>query len=140
MNEENLSEQKMSDTGNIAGQRAKTDALVMPIEPQITFDVFSKVDLRVCRVIQCEAVRRSKKLLRLELDDGLNGRVIISGIHPWYEPEDLIGKKIIVIANLEPAKFCNVESQGMLLAGDDADGACKVVFVDEAIPVGFRIH
>jgi len=135
-----VSEKKICDAGSADGQGAKADARVMPIEPQITFDVFSKVDLRVCRVIQCEAVRRSKKLLRLELDDGLNGRIIVSGIHPWYEPEDLIGKKIIVIANLEPAKFCNVESQGMLLAGDDANGACKIVFVDETIPVGFRIH
>ena len=68
----------------------------------------------------------------------MGGRQIVSSIHPWYEPEELVGKKIIVIANLKPAKFCGVESNGMLLAGDDADGNCKVIFVED-LPVGTRI-
>lgn len=118
----------------------KKEMTIAPLAPQITLDDFSKIDLRVCRVMKCEALKRSKNLLRLELDDGLDGRVIVSGIHPWYEPEDLVGKKIVVIANLEPAKFSNVQSQGMLLAGDTSDGECKVLFADESIPVGFRIH
>ena len=89
-----------------------------PVAPQITVDDFFKVDLRVCRVVKCEAVPKAKKLLRLELDDGMGGRQIVSSIHPWYEPEDLTGHNIIVIVNLKPAKFCGVESNGMLLAGE----------------------
>ena len=113
-------------------------AKVEPVAPEIVVDDFFKTDLRVCKVIKCEAVPKAKKLLRLELDDGMGGRQIVSSIHPWYEPEELVGKKIIVIANLKPAKFCGVESNGMLLAGDDADGNCKVIFV-ENLPVGTRI-
>ena len=111
---------------------------VEPVAPQIVVDDFAKVDLRVCKVVKCEAVPKAKKLLRLELDDGMGGRQIVSSIHPWYEPEELEGRKIIVIVNLKPAKFCGVESNGMLLAGDDAEGNCKVVFADE-LPVGTRI-
>ena len=113
-------------------------AKVEPVAPEIVVDDFFKTDLRVCKVIKCEAVPKAKKLLRLELDDGMGGRQIVSSIHPWYEPEELVGKKIIVIANLKPAKFCGVESNGMLLAGDDAEGNCKVIFVED-LPVGTRI-
>ncbi len=113
-------------------------AKVEPVAPQIVVDDFFKTDLRVCKVVKCEAVPKAKKLLRLELDDGMGGRQIVSSIHPWYEPEELVGRKIIVIANLKPAKFCGVESNGMLLAGDDADGNCKVIFADD-LPVGARL-
>ena len=109
-----------------------------PVAPPITVEDFFKVDLRVCRVTRCEAVPKAKKLLRLELDDGMGGRQIVSSIHPWYEPEDLVGRNIIVIVNLKPAKFCGVESNGMLLAGDDASGSCKVVFADQ-LPAGTKI-
>lgn len=131
-----MSEKELKEQSITSGEKM----IAPPLAPEIKLAEFSKIDLRVCRVVKCEPVKRSRNLLRLELDDGVSGRVIVSGIHPWYEPEDLTGKKIIVIANLEPATFCNVKSQGMLLAGDAADGACKVIFVDEAIPVGFRIH
>ena len=123
-----------------AAKKAKAEPEVKaePVAPQITVDDFFKVDLRVCRVVKCEAVPKAKKLLRLELDDGMGGRQIVSSIHPWYEPEDLTGHNIIVIVNLKPAKFCGVESNGMLLAGDDADGNCKVVFADQ-LPAGAKI-
>ncbi len=123
-----------------AAKKAKAEPEVKaePVAPQITVDDFFKVDLRVCRVVKCEAVPKAKKLLRLELDDGMGGRQIVSSIHPWYEPEDLLGHNIIVIVNLKPAKFCGVESNGMLLAGDDADGNCKVVFADQ-LPAGTKI-
>jgi methionyl-tRNA synthetase len=109
-----------------------------PVAPQIVVDDFFKTDLRVCKVVKCEAVPKAKKLLRLELDDGMGGRQIVSSIHPWYEPQELEGRHIIVIANLKPAKFCGVESNGMLLAGDDEKGDCKVIFADD-LPVGTRI-
>ena len=111
---------------------------VPELAPQIVVDDFFKSDLRVCKVVACEAVPKAKKLLRLQLDDGMGGRQIVSSIHPWYEPEELVGRHIIVIANLKPATFCGVESNGMLLAGDDADGNCKVVFVND-LPVGTRL-
>ena len=121
-----------------AAQPAAQAAEVKPLAPQITVDDFFKSDLRVCRVVECEAVPKAKKLLRLQLDDGMGGRQIVSSIHPWYEPEELVGRNIIVIANLKPATFCGVESNGMLLAGDDADGSCKVIFADD-LPVGTRL-
>ncbi len=119
-----------------AGKGKKPQA--QPVAPQITVDDFYKTDLRVCKVVKCEAVPKAKKLLRLELDDGLGGRQIVSSIHPWYEPEELEGHNIIVIVNLRPAKFCGVESNGMLLAGDDEKGDCKVIFADN-LPVGAKI-
>ena len=119
-----------------AGKGKKPQA--QPVAPQITVDDFFKTDLRVCKVVKCEAVPKAKKLLRLELDDGLGGRQIVSSIHPWYEPEELEGHNIIVIVNLRPAKFCGVESNGMLLAGDDEKGDCKVIFADD-LPVGAKI-
>ena len=121
-----------------AQAQPEPETKVEPVAAPIAIEDFSKVDLRVCKVMKCEAVPKAKKLLRLELDDGMGGRQIVSSIHPWYEPEDLTGKSIIVIVNLKPAKFCGVESQGMLLAGDDADGNCKVVFVD-GLPAGTKI-
>jgi len=140
MNNKEIADQNPICAADMKGQEPEEKMTVAPLAPQISLDDFSKIDLRVCRVIQCEALKRSRNLLRLELDDGLGGRVIVSGIHPWYEPEDLVGKKIVVIANLEAAKFSNVKSEGMLLAGDTPDGVCKVLFADETIPVGFRIH
>lgn len=111
---------------------------IKELAPQIGIEDFQKSDMRVCRVIDCQAVPKAKKLLRLNLDDGMGGRQIISSIHPWYEPQELVGRHIVVIANLKPATFCGVESQGMLLAGDDANGNCRVVFVDD-LPVGARL-
>lgn len=112
-----------------------------PLAEAITLDSFDLTDLRVCKVVECGMVPKAKKLLLIKLDDGMGGRQIVSSIAKWYKPEDLLGKKIIVISNLKPAVFCGVESQGMLLAGDvGAEGECKVIFVDDAVPAGTRIH
>ncbi|MBE6885963.1 MAG: methionine--tRNA ligase subunit beta, partial [Ruminococcaceae bacterium] len=105
----------------------------------ITIDEFAKVELRVAQVLTCEPVPKAEKLLKLTLDDGAAGRQVVSGIAKWYAPEDLIGKKIIVVANLAPAKLRGVESQGMILAADVGEDA-KVIFVDDAIPVGAKIR
>ncbi len=118
-----------------------TKADVDPLCETIKLDTFEKTDLRVCKVVDCTPVPKAKKLLLLKLDDGMGGRQIVSSIAKYYKPEDLIGKKIIIIANLAPAKFCGVESQGMLLAGDvGTEGECKVIFVDDAVECGTRIH
>ena len=100
------------------------------LEPEITIDDFTKVELRVAKVVACEKVPKAKKLLKIQLDDGMGGRQIVSGIAQYYQPEDLIGKKIIVVANLKPAKLCGVDSNGMLLAGNREDGSDCVTFID----------
>ena len=106
----------------------------------ITIDKFAEVKLRTGEVTACEKVKKSKKLLKLQIDDARGGRQIVSGIAQWYEPEDLIGKKIIFVANLAPAKLCGEESQGMLLACDTEDGGASVVFLDPGIPNGSTVR
>lgn len=98
---------------------------------EIQFDDFSKVELRVAKITECEPIKKAKKLLKLQVNDGsAEPRQIVSGIAPWYKPEDLIGKKVVIVANLKPAKLCGEMSNGMLLAGDKEDGGVKVLFVD----------
>ena len=98
---------------------------------EIQFDDFSKVELRVAKITECEPIKKAKKLLKLQVNDGsAEPRQIVSGIAPWYKPEDLIGKKVVIVANLKPAKLCGEMSNGMLLAGDTEDGGVKVLFVD----------
>ena len=101
----------------------------------ITIDDFAKVKLRTAEITACEKVAKSKKLLKLQLDDGRGGRQVVSGIAQYYQPEDLVGKKIIFVANLAPAKLCGEESNGMILAGDCGD-CVKVVFLDKDTPNG----
>jgi methionyl-tRNA synthetase len=110
------------------------------LAPQITIDDFTKTELRVAKVVACEKVPKAKKLLKIQLDDGMGGRQIVSGIANWYAPEDLLGKKIIVVANLKPVTLCGVESSGMLLAADREDGSVAVTFIDDSVPVGTRLH
>ena len=106
----------------------------------ITIDDFAKVELRVCQVKVCEPVPKADKLLRLELDDGEGTRQVVSGIHTWYEPQDLIGKMVVVVANLKPAKLRGVESQGMILAADAGENDVKVLFVDDSVPAGSKVR
>ena len=111
-----------------------------PIKEQITIDDFDKMDLRVCKVLKCEEVPKSHSCLKLTLDDGLKGRVIMSSIKAEYKPEELIGRKIIVVANLKPAKLAGVVSEGMLIAASAEECGCKIIFVDDSVPVGTAIH
>ena len=111
-----------------------------PIADEITIDDFAKVDLRVALVKDCEKVKKSKKLLCLQLDDGFGGRQVVSGIAAWYKPEDLIGKKVVIVANLKPVKFCGVESNGMICAADTPDGAASVIFPDQDLPCGAKLR
>ncbi len=106
---------------------------------QISIDDFAKVQLLTAKITACEPVPKAKKLLKLTLNDGSNKpRTVVSGIAPWYTPEDLIGRTIIVVSNLKPAKLCGVESNGMILAADVGEDA-KVIFVDD-IPAGSKIR
>lgn len=111
-----------------------------PIADEITIDDFAKVDLRVALVKDCEKVKKSKKLLCLQLDDGFGGRQVVSGIAAWYKPEDLIGKKVVIVANLKPVKLCGVESNGMICAADTPDSAASVIFPDQDLPCGAKLR
>ena len=107
---------------------------------QIGIEDFGKVELRVAEVTACEPIKRAKKLLKLTLDDGTGTpRTVASGIAKWYTPDDLVGKKVILVANLKPAVLCGVESNGMILAADCAEDDVKVLFVD-GMPNGARIR
>ena len=106
---------------------------------QIGIEDFAKVDLRVAKILECEPIKKAKKLLKLTLDDGsCTPRTVASGIAKWYAPDDLKGRSVVVVANLKPAVLCGVESQGMILAADVKDGegnaAAQVLFVDGVAP------
>ena len=110
------------------------------IKPQIAIDDFAKLDLRVAQVIACEKVPKSDKLLKLQLDIGLETRQVVSGIAKHYSPEEMVGKKVIMIVNLKPAKLMGIESQGMILAASDrGDKKLVLATVDADIPVGSAI-
>ncbi len=106
---------------------------------EIQYDDFAKVELRVCKVLECQPIKKAKKLLQLTLDDGTKEpRTVASGIAKWYKPEDLIGKSVIVVANLAPRTLCGVESHGMILAGEITEDDIKVAFVD-GLPAGTQL-
>ena len=107
---------------------------------QIKIDDFMKVELRAAKVISCEPVPKSDKLLKIMVNDGEGERQIVSGIAKWYTPDDLKGRTVVLVANLAPAKLRGVESNGMLLASDMPDGSAKVIFLDDAVPAGASIH
>ncbi len=109
---------------------------VKPVKETITFDDFAKLDLRVCRITKCAEIRKSHNCYRITLNDGLGERTIVSSIKEYYTPEELIGKKIIVLANLESKRITGVTSEGMLLAATNNACGCKVIFVDDRIPEG----
>ncbi|MDY4711782.1 MAG: methionine--tRNA ligase [Ruminococcus bromii] len=104
---------------------------------QIGIDDFGKVDLRVAEIKACEPIKKAKKLLKLTVFDGVKERTVASGIAKYYKPEELVGKKIILVSNLKPAKLCGVESCGMILAATCGDDI-KVIFVDD-MPAGAKI-
>lgn len=123
-----------------ADESDRTPDPVLPVKEQVEIDDFAKLDLRVCRVLKAESVRKSHSCLKLTLDDGIGERVIMSSIKEEYTPEQLIGRNIIVIANLKPNRICNVNSQGMLLAATNRACGCQVIFADDSVPAGTQIH
>ena len=112
---------------------------VEPFKEEIDMDSFGKMDLRVCKIVKAAEIRKSHSCLKLTLDDGIGERVIVSSIKGEYKPEELVGRKIIVLANLKPARFAGVTSQGMLLAATNNACGCQVIFVDDCVPVGTQI-
>lgn len=109
---------------------------VAPVKAEIDVDEFLKTDLRVCKIVKCQEIRKSHSCYKLTLDDGIGERVIVSSIKNEYKADELVGKKIIVIANLKPARITGVTSNGMLLAATNSACGCKLIFVDDTVPCG----
>ena len=113
------------------------------VEECVDFETFCKSDFRVVKVKECSAVKKSKKLLHFVLDDGTGtDRIIISGIHAFYEPEELVGKTLVVITNLPPRKMMGIESCGMLMSAIHTVGGeekLNLIMVDDAIPAGAKL-
>lgn len=128
----------------------KIDFSNVKIEPlfeeEVDFDTFSKSDFRAVKVKECVAVPKSKKLLQFTLDDGTGtDRTILSGIHAYYEPEELVGKTLIAITNLPPRKMMGIDSCGMLLSAvnnlkDSEDEELHLLMVDNHIPAGAKLY
>lgn len=137
---------KMAEIQNeIEKQTAKAETKEEPkedktVEGIITIEDFAKVELRVAKIISCEPIPKADKLLKLRLDDGKDGRQVVSGIAQWYTPEELVGKKVIVVANLKPVKLRGTDSQGMILAADGPNRDVTVVFVDDSVPCGTKVR
>ncbi len=113
----------------------------MAEEGYVSIDEFMKIDLRVGLVKHAERVRGASRLLRLIVDLGeLGERQLVAGLAKWYKPEDLVGKYIIVVANLKPRRIRGIESQGMLLAADSEDGTPVLVTVERPVKPGTRLR
>ncbi len=113
---------------------------VSPIKNEIELPAFDALDLRVCKIVKAQEIRKSANCLKLTLDDGIKERVIVSSIKNDYTVDELVGKKIIVVANLKPARLAGVTSEGMLLAASNNACGVQVIFVDDIVPVGTAIH
>ena len=125
-----------------AARAAAEKANAVPEKPEgcalIGIEDFMGVELRTAQVLSCERVPKAKKLLCMQLDLGYEKRQVVSGIAAYYTPEQLVGKKVIIVANLKPAKLCGIESQGMILASGEED--VRVVFLAEDTPLGERVR
>jgi methionyl-tRNA synthetase len=126
----------------IAEAQAAEKAAQPPEKPEgcaiIGIEDFMGVELRTAKVIACENVPKAKKLLKLQLDLGYEQRQVVSGIAKFYKPEDMIGKKVIVVANLKAATLCGIESNGMILASGEEQ--IRVIFLDPETPLGERVR
>ena len=108
---------------------------------EIEYDDFAKVDLRLAKVIACEEIKKSKKLLKLTLEVGAETRTVVSGIKQWYTPDDLVGKTVVLVANLKPVTLCGVESHGMILcASDAADENLSALTTLAAMESGLKVR
>ena len=123
------------------GQASGSDDEVIDIEakPEISYDDFAKMQFQVGEIISCEAVEKSKKLLCSQVRVGSETKQIVSGIKKWYSPEEMVGKKVMVLVNLKPAKLAGVLSEGMLLCAEDADGNVVLMTPEKSVPAGAGI-
>ena len=139
---------KTSEAAPAAKVAERVDFSNVKIEPifeeTVDFDTFAKSDFRAVKILACEAVAKSKKLLKFVLDDGeRKDRVILSGIHDYYEPEELVGKTAIAIVNLPPRKMMGIDSEGMLISAvheEDGHEGLNLLMVDDRIPAGAKLY
>ena len=129
----------------LAELEAEAAAKEMPQKPQgpapIDYADFEKIDLRLAKVAACEEIPKAKKLLKLSLELDGETRTVVSGIKKWYAPEDLVGKTVVLVANLKPVTLCGVESHGMILcASDEADETLSVVTTLSELPSGLKVR
>ena len=119
-------------------QEAQAEPIVLA--PEIDINEFMKVELRAAKILECEKLEKSKKLLKFKLDDGIGTRQVLSGIAKWYNPEDLVGKTVVVVANLKPAKLAGELSEGMLVCAEMPDGSAKLTILDDSVPAGAKLR
>lgn len=129
--------QKLADTKKA---NEMTEAKAAPAKENIEFDDFAKMDVRAGTVIECEKVAKTKKLLKLKIDTGIDQRTVVSGIAEYYQPEELIGKQVSILVNLAPKKLRGIESQGMILCAENADGTLSIVSPDKEVKNGSEIR
>ena len=114
--------------------------VVTPVKENINFDDFMKMDIRVGTIVEAEKVAKTKKLLKITVDTGIDTRIVVSGIAEHYKPEDIIGKQVSILMNLEPRKLKGIESEGMILMAEDADGKLAFVSPDKAVEAGSEVR
>jgi methionyl-tRNA synthetase len=110
-----------------------------PAKPEITFEEFSKMDIRVSTIIKAEKVPKTKKLLKLQVDTGLDNRTIVSGIAEFFSPEEVIGKKVLVLINLDPKEIKGIKSHGMILMGENPEGVLGFLQADDILKNGAKV-
>ena len=131
--------ERRAQAGEAASEEEKEPVIDIEKKPEITFDDFGKMQFQVGKIISCEAVPKSKKLLCSQVQVGSEVKQIVSGIKAHYSPEDMVGKQVMVLVNLKPAKLAGVLSEGMLLCAEDADGNLALVTPDKPMPAGAEI-
>ena len=113
---------------------------ITPAKDEISFDDFMKMDIRIGTILEAEKVKKSKKLLKLKVDTGLDQRTVLSGIAAYFEPEDVIGKQVSILVNLAPRKIMGIASQGMVLMAEDADGSLRFLQPSEVVNAGAMVR
>lgn len=137
--EDETIERQVQKLQNTKKDNALKEKKANPVKANVPFDDFAKLDIRVGKVVECTKVPKADKLLRFRIDDGLGGRTILSGIAAYYQPEELLGKTVCFIANLEPRKIKGIESQGMLLSAESFSGNLRLIHPDAALESGSEI-
>ena len=141
-------EETVVEAAELVNEETEIKEAAIEIEPlfeeHVDFETFSKSDFRVVKVKECSAVKKSKKLLHFVLDDGTGtDRIILSGIHAFYEPEELVGKTLLAITNLPPRKMMGIDSCGMLMSAVHSVGGeekLNLIMLDDAIPAGAKLY
>ena len=116
------------------------NARVAPAKPNVTFDDFARMDIRAGKIVAAEKVAKTKKLMKLTIDTGIDTRTVVSGIAEYYAPEEVIGQQVSILVNLEPKLLKGIESQGMILMAENADGSLVFVRPDQDIKTGSEIR